>query len=302
MTGIRCAFVATNSITQGEQVSVLWADLLQRWHLKIHFAHRTFAWESEARGKAHVHVVIIGFGAFDVPAKVLFDYETPQSEGHALAAKNINPYLTDAPDLVITSRREPINGAPAISYGSMMIDKDRKAGDEAGLLLSREHRDALLAECPGIAPYIRVIYGGDKFLNGTERWCLWLVDAPPAMVHASPLLRARIESVRRFREGSGREQTRELAKTPMLFGEIRQPSTRYLLIPKVSSETRRYIPVGFVSPDIIASGSALIVPNAQPFHLGVLSSAMHNAWMRHVAGRLESRFQYSNAIVYNNYP
>jgi type II restriction/modification system DNA methylase subunit YeeA len=142
----RCAFVSTNSITQGEQVSVLWTDLFQRWHIKIHFAHRTFAWESEARGKAHVHVVIIGFGAFDVPNKLLFDYETPKSEGHAVTAKNINPYLADAPDLVITSRRQPINGAPEISYGSMMIDKDRKAGDEAGLLLSRDHRDALLAE------------------------------------------------------------------------------------------------------------------------------------------------------------
>lgn len=301
-TQIRCAFVSTNSISQGEQVSVLWADLFQRWHLKIHFAHRTFAWESEARGKAHVHVVIIGFGAFDASKKVLFEYDTPKSEGHAVAAKNINPYLTEGPDLVITSRRQPINGAPEISYGSMMIDKDRKHGDEAGLLLSREYRDALLAECPALAPYIRVIYGGDEFLNGKERWCLWLVGAPPTLVRDCPSLRARIEGVKRFRESSGRGQTKELAKTPTLFGEIRQPSTRYLLIPKVSSETRRYIPIGFVSPEIIASGSALIVPGATLWDFGILSAAMHNAWMRYVAGRMKSDFQYSNAIVYNNCP
>ena len=301
-TKIRCAFVSTNSISQGEQVSALWADLFQRWRLKIHFAHRSFAWESEARGKAHVHVVIIGFGAFDVQNKVLFEYETPKSEAHAVAAKNINPYLIDAPDLIITSRRKPINGAREISYGSMMIDKDRDDGDEAGLLLTREYRNLLLAECPALRPYIRVIFGGDEFLNGKERWCLWLVDAPPSLIHDCPSLRARIESVKKFREKSGRAQTRELSKTPALFGEIRQPSTRYLLIPKVSSETRRYIPIGFVSPKIIASGSALIVPDATLYDFGVISSAMHHAWMVTIAGRLESRYQYSNAIVYNNFP
>jgi hypothetical protein len=301
-TDIRCAFVSTNSICQGEQVSVLWADLFQRWNLKIHFAHRTFAWESEARGKAHVHVVIIGFGAHDVPNKVLFEYETPKSEAHAAAAKNINPYLTDAPDLVITSRRKPINGAPEISYGSMMIDKERKDGDEAGLLLTRECRDALLAECPALAPYIRVIYGGDEFLNAKERWCLWLVGASPNLIRDCPKLRSRIEGIKRFRQRSSRPQTRELAATPMLFGEIRQPTSRYLLVPKVSSETRRYIPIGFVTPDIIASGSALIVPGATLYDFGILSSAMHHAWMVCVAGRLESRFQYSNGIVYNNFP
>jgi len=301
-TQIHCAFVSTNSISQGEQVGVMWSELLRRYHLKIHFAHTTFAWESEARGKAHVHVVIIGFGAFDIPNKVIFEYDTPRSEAHALRAKNINPYLADAPDVVLTSRSRPINGAPQISYGSMMIDKDRKADDEEGLLLTPQYRNDLLAECPALAPYIRRIYGGDEFLNSTERYCLWLVDAPPSLIHNCASLRKRIEGVRRFREGSGREQTRELAATPTLFGEIRQPNSTYLLFPKVSSESRRYLPIGFVTPDIIASGSALIVPTATLYHFGVLSSAMHNALMRRVAGRMKSDYQYSNAIVYNNYP
>ena len=298
----RVAFVSTNSISQGEQVGVLWSELFHSFQIKIHFAHTTFAWESEARGKAHVHVVIIGFGAFDWPRKTLFEYDTPKSDGHAVPARNINPYLADAPDVVVTTRKRPINGAPEISYGSMMIDKDRKDGDDAGLLLSSKHRDTLLAECPALRPYIRRLCGGEEFLNGIERWCLWLLDAPSQLVRQSPLLRKRIEGVRKFREKSGREQTRKVAATPTLFGEIRQPNTTYLLIPKVSSEQRRYIPIGLIQPEIVASGSALVVPGASLYHFGILSSAIHNAWMRRVAGRLESRFQYSGGIVYNNYP
>ncbi len=301
-TQIRCAFVSTNSICQGEQVGVLWSELFTRFHVKIHFAHTTFAWESEARGKAHVHVVIIGFGAFDVANKLIFEYDTPKGEPHAVSARNISPYLTDGSDVVLASRRQPINGAPEISYGSMMIDKDRKAGEEAGLLLTPRQRKQLLAECPDLQPFIRRIYGGDEFLNDTERYCLWLVDAPTELITRSPALKARIDGVRDFRRNSGREQTRELAMTPALFGEIRQPTTRYLLFPKVSSESRPYLPIGFVSPEIIASGSALIVPGATLYHFGILSSAMHNAWLRRVAGRMKSDYQYSNGIVYNNFP
>ncbi|MEK6606985.1 MAG: DNA methyltransferase [Myxococcota bacterium] len=299
-TNIRVGFVSTNSISQGEQVGVLWAKLLA-YGLKIHFAHTTFAWQSEARGKAHVHVVIIGFGAFDVPTRTLFEYDTPRGEPHALPARNINAYLADAPDVLVTKRTMPLNGAPEISYGSMMIDKARNAGDEEGLIISDEERRLLLTDCPALKAYLRRLFGGDEFLNGVVRWCLWLVDAPPSLVRESPRLHARIERVRRFRLTSGREQTRKLATTPTLFGEIRQPSTRYLLIPKVSSETRRYIPVGFIEPDVIASGSALIVPGASHYHFGVLSSAMHNAWMRYVGGRMKSDYQYSSQIVYNNF-
>jgi len=301
-THIRCAFVSTNSISQGEQVGVLWSELFNRWHLKIHFAHRTFSWMSEARGKAHVHVVIIGFGAFDRSPKHLYEYDRPDGAATVATVTNINPYLLEGADTTVRTRTTPLNGAPAIFYGSMMIDKDRQHGYEAGLILSAEHRAALLSECPALAPFIRRLYGGDEFLNNTERWCLWLVDAPPELLDQSPLLRARIRGVKAFREGSSRPQTKELALTPTLFGEIRQPATKYLLVPKVSAHTRRYLPIGFLAPDNIASGSTLIVPGATLFHFGVLSSAMHNGWMRCVAGRMKSDYQYSNNIVYNNFP
>ncbi len=301
-TRIRCAFVSTNSISQGEQVGVLWGELFNRWHLKIHFAHRTFSWMSEARGKAHVHVVIIGFGAFDWSPKRIYEYDRPDAATTVATVTNINPYLLEGSDTTVRTCTKPINGAPAISYGSMMIDKDRQHGEEAGLILSRSHRDALLAECPPLAPFIRRLYGGDEFLNNTERWCLWLVNAPPELLDQSPLLKARIQGVKAFRESSSRPQTKALALMPTLFGEIRQPDRPYLLLPKVSAHTRRYLPIGFLKPEHIASGSALIVPGATRFHFGILSSAMHNAWMRCVAGRMKSDYQYSNNIVYNNFP
>jgi hypothetical protein len=300
-TGIACAFVSTNSITQGEQVGVLWTEMF-RHRIKILFAHRTFQWQSEARGKAHVHVVIIGFAAFDLSHKQIYEYNDLKGSPTVVAVANINPYLLPGGDTTVRTRTTPLNGAPEISYGSMMIDKDRRATDEAGLILTRERRKELLAECPEIRPYVREIYGGEEFLNGTVRWCLWLKDAPPALLRRSALLRARIDTVRAFREASDRPQTKKLAATPYLFGEIRQPATRYLLIPKVSSEARQYIPIGFLPPSIIASGSALIVPGATIYDFGILSSMMHNAWMKTVAGRLESRYQYSNNIVYNNFP
>lgn len=296
---ITCAFVSTNSIAQGEQVGVLWPALFEVG-ARIHFAHRTFPWESEARGKAHVHVVVIGWALRDSLKKRLFDHDGDTVQ--ISEPKNISPYLVEGANITLRTLTTPINGAPAISYGSMMIDKDRKAGDDAGLILSPAHRAALLAESPALAPFTRRLYGGDEFLNNEERWCLWLVDAPPTILRSSKLLMTRIETVRNFRMGSSRPQTRELAATPTLFGEIRQPATPYLLIPKVSSERRTYIPIGFMLPKDIASGSALVVPDATLYHFGVLTSAMHNAWMRSVAGRLESRYQYSGNIVYNTFP
>jgi len=299
-TGIRVGFVSTNSISQGEQVGVLWSKLFT-YGIKIHFAHTTFAWESEASGKAHVHVVIEGFGASDIGNKTLFEYENPKSEAHAIQVKNINPYLADAPDVLVTKRTKPISEAPEIFYGSMMIDKARAADEDEGLIISSEERKNLLIESPALRPYIGKLLGGEEFINGSYRWCLWLVDAPPELLRESPRLRARLDRVRRFRISSGRAQTQRLAATPALFGEIRQPSSRYLLIPKVSSETRRYIPVGFIEPAVIASGSALIVPDATLYDFGIISSAMHNAWMRYVGGRMKSDYQYSNQIVYNNF-
>jgi hypothetical protein len=181
---------------------------------------------------------------------------------------------------------------------------DRRKSDKGlgNLILDAEARKDLLKESEQLKPFIRPFMGSEEFLNNTQRWCLWLVDAPPSVIRSSPSVLDRVEAVRKAREESNRPETKRLAKTPALFGEIRQPSTPYLLVPKVSSESRPYLPVGFVKPNVIANGSALIVPNARLYHFGVLSSAMHMAWMRYTCGRLESRYQYSSQIVYNNYP
>ncbi|MGE4359463.1 MAG: DNA methyltransferase [Lysobacteraceae bacterium] len=292
---IRCAFVSTNSITQGEQVGVLWSELYRRG-MHIQFAHRTFKWNNEARGVAAVHCVIVGFGRERVAEPLLFDYQSPSSDAQRVTAKRINPYLVDAPEVFLKSRSRPVSlSAPPINYGSMPID-------DGHLILSEEERTVALAAEPEIAPWVRRYYGGDEFINSRVRWCLWLVDAPPALIRESAFLRARVEACRAFRAGSSRATTQGLAKTPALFGENRQPATRYLLMPKVSSENRAYIPCGFLEPDCITSGSALIVPGASLLDFGVLTSQMHMAWMRAVAGRMKSDYQYSSGIVYNNFP
>lgn len=301
-TDARVAFVSTNSISQGEQVGALWRLLRAEGPLHIEFAHRTFAWRSEARGAAHVHVVIVGFSAVGRPRKRLFVYDTIDGEPNESVVANISPYLTDGPDLAVETRSTSLCAVPPMAYGSMMIDKDRSAGDEDGLVFGRFHRDAILAQSQDLEPFVRLLYGGDEFINGEERWCLWLDGASPVLMRSSPEVMRRIEGVRRFRLSSRRPQTQALASVPHLFGEVRQPSERYLLVPKVSSERRDYIPIGFVAPNVIASGSALVLPGATLWHFGVLSSAMHNAWMRAVAGRLESRYQYSARLVYNNFP
>ncbi|MGC1830331.1 MAG: DNA methyltransferase [Candidatus Acidiferrales bacterium] len=301
-TRIRVAFVSTNSITQGEQVGILWNELYKRFHLDIHFAHRTFAWQSEARGKAHVHVVIVGFACFPAASRTLFDYHDQKGEPVAFHARNINPYLADAPNTLLLKRGSQISGGPEISYGSMANDRRKNDKGLGNLILDAEARKQLLKESEQLKPYIRPFMGSEEFLNNTRRWCLWLVDAPPSVIRSSPSLLQRVETVREAREESNRPETRHLARTPTLFGEIRQPKTPYLLVPKVSSETRPYLPVGFIKPEVIANGSALIIPKATLYHFGVLSSAMHMAWMRYTCGRMKSDYQYSSQIVYNNYP
>ncbi|VTZ25070.1 DNA methyltransferase [Methylocella tundrae] len=292
---IKTGFVSTNSISQGEQVGVLWRDLLRRG-VKIHFAHRTFQWSSEARGKAAVHCVIIGFALHDTADKRIFDYENLKGEPHEIRASNINPYLVDAPTALIERRSGPLSEkTPHMAYGSMPIDN-------GSLILSEQEKSLLLKTEPNARSYIREYVGGDEFLNGIKRYCLWLVDCEPNKLRSYKAIYERIEANRKFRLSSNRPQTKELAKNPALFGEIRQPSKQFLLIPKVSSENRDYIPVGFCSYKIIASGTTLIVPAATMFEFGFLQSAMHMAWTRSVGGRLESRYQYSAGIVYNNFP
>lgn len=290
----RCGFVSTNSIAQGEQVGLLWAHLKPRG-VHIHFAHRTFRWSNEAKGVAAVHCVIIGFGRQPAAAPVIFDYDDIGGEPHRVPARTINPYLVDGPDLWLESRRDSICNVPPIVFGSM-------PNDGGHLLLTDDERTEMLSGDPKSAPWIRRLMGAREFLNGGSRWCLWLKDLPPGALKSMPMVRARVEAVRDYRLASKREATRKLADTPTLFGEIRQPRTPYLMVPKVSSERRQFIPIGFQTPEMISSDLCLVIPNATPFHLGVLSSTMHMAWVRTVCGRLKSDFRYTNEIVYNNFP
>ncbi|MCM2342101.1 MAG: hypothetical protein NDI87_13180 [Rhodoferax sp.] len=291
---VRCAFVSTNSITQGEQVGVLWGWLLAQG-VHIHFAHRTFSWSNEASGKAAVHCVIIGFGLQDLPGKVIFEYDNIRGEPHAVAVNHINPYLVDAPDVVLPRRSRPICDVPQIVFGSM-------ANDGGYLFLNATEKSALLDECPTAANWIRPFLGADEFINNIPRWCLWLRDCPPSQLRSMPAVLARVLKVKGHRNASSRAVTQALAATPTLFGEIRQPADRYLLVPRHSSERRALIPIGFLSPNVIIGDANLCVPDATLFHFGIMTSGMHMAWVRYVCGRIKSDYRYTNQIVYNNFP
>ena len=293
--GTRCAFVSTNSIAQGEQPGVLWHELFSRHRIKIHFAHRAFPWESEARGKAHVHCVIIGFGSGDIPNKRIFDYESNPENPNEIAVSNINPYLVQGGDVVLTKRSSPICSVPEIVFGSM-------PNDGGNLLLSPADKHELLLAEPDAAEFIRPFLGSEEFINGIERWCLWLEGVSAAKLRSLPAIFKRVAAVKQHRLNSTRAATRQLSNKPTEFAENRQPHVNYLLIPGVSSESRPYVPIGFIRPHVVASNLVNIVPAATLYHFGVLTSTMHMAWMKHVCGRLESRFRYSNQIVYNNFP
>ena len=293
-TSISAAFVSTNSITQGEQPGVLWPHLWVRG-MKIHFAHRTFKWSNEGRGKAAVHCVIIGFGPSEPTRRVIYDYEKIDGEPHPVEARNINPYLVDGPDIVLSKRTQPINSAPSISKGS-------EATDFGHLFLSDIERNNLLGRYPNAEDWLHRVLGGDELLSNDIRWCLWLVNAKPSELRAVPPVLERIERVRQQRLQSDKVRTKIWADSPTLFTEIRQPQHRYLAIPKVSSERRRYLPMAFLPPEWIATGSLLTVDMATIYQFGILQSAMHMAWMRAVAGRMKSDYQYSASIVYNNFP
>ena len=286
---ISAAFVSTNSITQGEQAPAFGKVLIDE-NISIDFARRSFVWNSEASDKAHVHCVIIGFSK--APGK---SRKTIYIDNSAITAANINPYLVDAPSVLVISRAKPLYDVPEMNYGSMPID-------DGHLILDRDAVNTLLEENPDNADMIRKYMGGVELLRNRERWCLWLVGVSASRLRKSPFIMDRLKKTADFRSKSGRQQTLALAETPALFGEIRQPQTTMLVIPKVSSEARRYIPIGFVEPNIIVNGSALIIPDADLYLFGVIMSNVHNSWMRTVAGRLEMRYQYSGKIVYNNFP
>ena len=293
-TPLRVAFVSTNSITQGEQVGVLWGWMLAQG-VHIHFAHRTFSWTNEAKGKAAVHCVIVGFGLQDVAEKTIFEYEDIKGEALAVPVSNINPYLVDAPDVVLARRSQPICAVPEIGIGNKPIDGGH-------YLFTTEERDAFIAQEPASAKWFRRWLGADEFLNGYERWCLWLGDCPPAELRAMPHALKRVQAVKNVRLASKSAPTRKLADTPTRFHVENMPNGPYLVLPEVSSERRPFIPFGFEQPETLCSNLVKIASGATLYHFGILSSTMHNAWMRAVAGRLESRYRYSKDIVYNNFP
>ena len=292
---IDVAFVSTNSITQGEQVGVLWPWLLGHG-VSIRFAHRTFQWSNEGKGVAAVHCVIIGFGLQPATQRTLYVYaDGIKGEPTAVPARNINPYLADAPDVVLQRRGTPLGDVPGMFNGNQPID-------DGNYLFTPKEKAEFLTREPGASPYFRRWLGADEFLNGYERWCLWLGDAEPAALKALPLAMARVAAVRKFRQASKRTSTLKLASTPRRFQVEFMPEGDYLLIPRVSSERREFIPIGFIPPSTFVGDSTHAMPHATLYHFGVLSSTIHNAWMRTVAGRLKSDYRYSVHIVYNNFP
>ena len=294
-TKIEVAFVSTNSICQGEAVAPLWNELFERFGVKINFAHQTFKWNNEARANAAVFCVIVGFATFDRTEKTLYVYDDVKSEPHAQNAKEINAYLVDGPNVIVERRNKALCDAPPMNWGS-------KATDGGFLIVKDSEKDEFLRREPAAEKYLRPFIGSEEFINAKKRWCLWLVDCPPDELKKMPAVLARVDEVRKFREKSSKEATRRKSAFPTLFDENHQPETDYLLIPEVSSERRRYIPIGFFSPEILCSNLVRIVPNATLYHFGVLTSGMHMAWTRYVCGRLKSDYRYSKDVVYNNFP
>lgn len=291
---IKVAFVSTSSIAQGEQVSILWGLLFNTYKIKIHFAHRSFSWSNEAKGNAGVHVVIIGFANYDINDKSIFEYENIKGEPHQVKVKNINSYLTEGKEILIESRGKPIHKFPEMFKGSQPTDGGY-------LLLSEVDKNELLIKEPNSEKWIKSFWGADEFLYSKPRFCLWLKQIQPNELKELKSIQFRIEKVKESRLKSPTPSVREFAKYPTLFTQDRQPETNYLAIPEVSSENRVYIPIGFLSADIICSNKLQIIPSATLFIYGILQSLMHMVWTKHVCGRLESRISYSPA-VYNNFP
>jgi hypothetical protein len=294
-TDIRVGYVSTNSITQGEQVGPLWDILLNKYKVKIHFAHRTFKWSSQARGKAAVHCVIIGFALDEPKAPVIFDYDTPDAEAHRADVKHINPYLVDANDILLFNRSEPICDVPKIGIGNKPIDG-------GNYLFTKPEMEEFVAKEPGAAKWMRPWIGSDEFINGYQRYCLWLGECPPEELRKMPLALERVEAVRRYRLARESEPTKKLASTPTRFHVENMPKTNFVVVPEVSSERRSYIPMGYLTPDHLCSNLVKIVPDASLFVFGVLTSRVHMAWVRYVCGRMKSDYRYSVGIVYNNFP
>jgi hypothetical protein len=290
----RCAFVSTNSISQGEQVGVLWNELFARG-IKIHFAHQTFEWQSEARGEAHVHVVVVGFGVGDVASKRVFEYATGRAEPTTTLVRNISPYLVEGSDFALVSRSEPLCDVPILVSGNKPID-------DGNYLFTPSQKQEFLQTEPAAGPYFRRWLGGEEFINGIERWYLLLQAADPSDLRRLPMCMERIERCRSFRAASRSEPTQRLAATPTKFHTEFLPKDRFLALPQVSSERREYIPMAYLTKEFLPGDKLRCLAEATLFHFGVLTSSMHMGWTRLVTGRLKSDYQYSAKLVYNNYP
>ena len=305
-TQIHAALVSTNSITQGGQVADLWQRLIQKYGVEIDFAYRTFKWFSEAKDMAQVHVVVIGFSvgsassaspsSLSSPArsaspasKIIFDGES------AIPARHINPYLIDSPDVFIESRPKPVCDVPEIGIGNKPIDG-------GNYLFTEEEMREFLKKEPAAEPFFHPWYGAEEFIHRKPRYCLWLGDCTPAQLHAMPQCLKRVEAVRNFRLASKSEGTRKLAERPTHFHVENMPQGNYIVIPEVSSERRFYLPIGYMDSNVLCSNKLRLMPDATLYHFGVLTSDVHNAWMRVVTGRLKSDYRYSKDIVYNNFP
>lgn len=291
---VRSAFVATNSICQGEQVAPLWEPLFDAG-FHIDFAHRTFRWSNEGRGMAAVHCVIVGFSRSQGRKPLLFSYPESGNEPQVESPSSISPYLTPGEAVFLTRRSNPLCDVPRLRFGNMPLDG-------GNLILSGEEKNDLLESHPQAEKFIRRFMGADEFINSRERWCLWLVGADPAELSKIPPILERIKAVKAFRLASVAPSTQAKAAAPGLFRDTNQPTEPYLVVPKVSSERRAYIPIGFVSPDVVASDLLFIVEHVSHYHFGILSSSVHMAWMRAVGGRLKSDYRYSKDFVYNCFP
>ena len=285
---VRTAFVSTNSITQGEQVAGVWKPLFERFGIHIDFAHRTFIWDSEADQKAHVHCVIVGFSKTGNNAKIIF------ADNTVIAAENISPYLIDAPDVFIESRKNPLCSVPDMTTGN-------RPADGGNLIIENEEYDEFIQKEPLAKSFIKRLVGSAEFINNKKRYCLWLAGVSPADLKKMPLVIKRIEACRADRLSSPDKGRQKLANTPALFRETQNPDS-FIIIPATSSERRRYVPMGFLDGNTIPTNAVIIIPAAELYHFGVLVSNVHMAWMRAVCGRLKSDYRYSKDIVYNNFP
>ncbi len=287
-TPIRAAFVSTNSIVQGEQVISVWKPLYERFGIHIDFARRSFIWnnDSTSKGMAHVHCVIIGFSSQWTGAKTIY------SEREEIPCRIINPYLMDGPVVFLENRRDPICPVPSMTTGN-------RPADGGFLLLDKDEYQELIKKEPDSKRFIKKLVGAEEFINNKLRYCLWLVDATPADIQKMPEVKKRVEGCRLDRLG-GADDRKKLANKPHLFRETKNPNT-FMVVPATSSENRDYIPIGFLTGDTIPTNAAVIIPEATKYHFGVLTSSVHMAWMRLVAGRLKSDYRYSKGIVYNDF-